>query len=191
MLITLLLLIILVRRWVCEHRRNNPLQDISCSLRMEKFSRYHVAAVWLSGDGFASANADYSTITQQHTAFTAILPCSRRQQENTCNRLAFTYHLTYQLQLASRLCVSRVTQITYSLLVNVMVRWSDVLVLQLNPKKQKENDCLFLSSRNADTTYLSFVRVSKVMESSENKRYPLLTEARWVKWLSIYLKATS
>ena len=58
---------------------------------MEKFSRYHVATVCLSGDGFASANADYSTITEQHTAFTAILPCSRRQQENAYNRRAFTY----------------------------------------------------------------------------------------------------
>ena len=61
---------------------------------MENISRYHVATVWLSRDGFASANADYLTITQQHTAFTAILPCSRRQQqENTYNRTSL-YLLT-------------------------------------------------------------------------------------------------
>ena len=74
-----------------------------------------------------------------YTAFTATLPCSRRQQENTYNRRAFTY----LLQLASRLCVSQVTQIiTYIQLASQRdgVRWSDVLVLQLNPKKQKEND---------------------------------------------------
>lgn len=50
---------------------------------MRKFSRCHVATVWLSRDGFAPANVEYPTITQQHTTLIyynlILLSTSRRK----------------------------------------------------------------------------------------------------------------
>ena len=80
MLITSLPLIIIGIHWVSEPWNNKLLQGTF--LRMRKFSRCHLAAVWLSHVGFTSANTGYPTITYQHTACLTIFACGLRQQAN-------------------------------------------------------------------------------------------------------------
>ena len=131
--ITLLLLIILVIRWVCEHWRNKPLQDMFLTYRkVFKMPRCNSMVIsWWICIRERWAPYDYADI----------LPLSQSYPVVYVNKK--THKTDKPLPVIFRVCVSHVIQITQGLLVNVAVRWSYVLALQLNPKRQKTVECFW------------------------------------------------